>query len=102
AFVPYEKMDAAEGRGTLPALRIRPSRQQRPLPGMRGGDSGGGDFGSQMRRRLFNLLAAVSIMLCVAILTMWVRSARTQDEIGIVGARRYSAVSLQGGLLFEV
>ena len=35
-----------------------------------------------MRRRLFNILAAVSLVLCIAFLTAWVRSSYAQEWIG--------------------
>jgi len=51
---------------------------------MRDGDSGGRARrrrGGQMKRRLFNLLAAVSLVLCLATLPLWVRSYWRSDDL---------------------
>jgi hypothetical protein len=36
-----------------------------------------------VKRRLFNVLAAVSLVLCVAIVAMWIRSYRVHDAVEI-------------------
>src|SRR3989442_11894291 len=36
-----------------------------------------------MRRRLFNLLTAVSLLLCISVVTLWVRSYWRYDKIGV-------------------
>jgi hypothetical protein len=33
-----------------------------------------------MPRRLFTVLSALSLLLCVAVVVLWVRSGRTADE----------------------
>ena len=36
-----------------------------------------------MRRRLLNVIAALSLLVCVAVCVLWVRSQRTSDVIGV-------------------
>src|SRR5687767_9332047 len=52
-------------------MRLRPPRDAGPLPGVRGG---GYDAAVPMRRKLFTLCSAVSLLLCAAVCVLWVRS----------------------------
>jgi hypothetical protein len=57
-----------------------------------------------MRRRVFNLLAAVSLLLFVATVIMWVRSYPTTaggETFSAVGPIGIEVQSLRGGLLIE-
>src|SRR5688572_6877251 len=61
----------------LPHLRLRPAGEQRQVPGVRHGDpaaSGGGRRSERVRRWVFNLLAAVSLVLCSITLILWLLS----------------------------
>ena len=50
-----------------------------------------------MKRRLLNLLTALSLLLCVAMLVLWVRSSRRRDGIWYTtGSARYSLHSYRG------
>ncbi len=60
-------------------LRLRPSRHPRPLPGVW---DRGEAFAHLMRRKLFNLAAALSLLLTVAVCVLWVRSYWTADVAG--------------------
>ena len=40
-------------------------------------------MGSGLRRRLLNLLTALSLLLCVAVCVLWVRSYAVADQIVI-------------------
>ncbi|MDB5289449.1 MAG: hypothetical protein JWL69_690 [Phycisphaerales bacterium] len=64
----------------LSHLRLRPSRDARPLPGMRRGADG--SEGECMRRRAFTLLTGLSLLLCVATCGLWLRSYWYQDDVG--------------------
>ena len=64
-----------------------------------------------MRRRLLNLLTALSLLLFVAVVTLWVRSYRVNDRLNIwpVGAspggaecRSYNLRSGKGGMAFWI
>src|SRR5262245_7225441 len=77
-----------QGR-VLPGLRLRPPRHAAAMSGMRGGT--GGVISStwqHMKRRLFNLLAAVSLVLCVAMGALWIRSVLVVDQVQTAN-RRY-------------
>src|SRR5687768_3088186 len=67
----------------LSSVRLRSSRQQGPLPGMRYDDAAGtDDFASdRMKRSAFNILVAVSLVLCLLTVTMWLRSYGRTDAI---------------------
>src|SRR5687768_9297651 len=52
---------AKVGAGTLAFLRLRPPRDALGVPGVRGG---GYDAAVPMRRKLFTLCSAVSLLLC--------------------------------------
>src|SRR5438067_13455446 len=47
----------------------------------RDADAGGRWRGQGMRRRLFTVLSALSLLLCVATAVLWVRSCRVADVI---------------------
>jgi hypothetical protein len=51
------------------------------MPGMREGGLDNGYNAGDMRRKLFNVLSAVSLVLCVATAVMWVRSVSQCDSI---------------------
>ena len=54
-----------------------------------------------MRRRLLNLLTALSLLLFVAVCVMWVRSYFAADQIGVANARAYvRCAAIHGGSLF--
>jgi hypothetical protein len=53
-----------------------------------------------MTRRLLNLLTVLSLLLCVAVVALWVRSGRREDRVGrLVRGARYTAVSSGGTLV---
>src|SRR5437868_13862276 len=49
-----------------------------------------------MRRHLYNLLAAGSLLLCVAVSALWVRSYREADCVTVTRYRCYGFTSWQG------
>ena len=53
-----------------------------------------------VRRRLFTLLSALSLLLCIAVCVLWVRSYRTVDMLHVRTAGRISHVSPYGGSLW--
>ena len=55
----------------MSGLRLRPARHAGPVPGMRYNRT---DPTLRMKRRLLNLLTALSLLLCVAVVALWVRS----------------------------
>jgi hypothetical protein len=57
---------------------------------------------SAVKRRLFNVLAAVSLVLCMATLLLWLRRSRTADAIGYGRSieRRYWIITHTGGVEF--
>ena len=53
-----------------------------------------------MKRRLLNLLTALSLLLCVAVVTFWVRSHRTADLVHLrTQGRFFYATTYRGRLL---
>jgi hypothetical protein len=52
-----------------------------------------------MRRKLFNLAAAVSLVLCAGAVAWWVRSHWVSETIGRVGERRVVVLNSGGGSL---
>ena len=55
-----------------------------------------------MKRRLLNLLTAVSLLLCAATVALWVRSAEVSDMVGLTwGARSVWAKSRAGSVELE-
>jgi hypothetical protein len=55
---------------------------------------------SAVKRRLFNVLAVVSLMLCVAMAALWARSCFAADEIWYGAADSYIAIlSVRGRIL---
>src|SRR5688572_14125699 len=59
-----------------PLLRLRPSRAT-PRVRRRAGDA------SRMKRRLHNLVTALSLQLCVAMVALWVRSYFCYDLLAV-------------------
>ena len=55
-----------------------------------------------MRRRLLNFLTALSLLLCVAVCVLWVRSHYYPESWAFEGGRRYTVVSLRGTMMLEV
>ena len=56
-----------------------------------------------MRRNLFNVAAWVSLVLCLAITAVWVRSYWRADSIGRIGqARCPGIISMPGSLSFDI
>src|SRR5688500_1299965 len=58
-------------------MQLRPPRHAGAVPGMRAGPH----EGTSMRRRLFAILSAVSLLLFVAVVVMWVRSYDPGDFV---------------------
>jgi hypothetical protein len=54
-----------------------------------------------MRRRLFTLLSALSLLLCVGTCAVWVRSGRHADVVTFAGRDRWRAVSVGGGVMLD-
>ena len=55
-----------------------------------------------MLRRLFTLLSAVSLVLCVATCVLWVRSYRVWDEVRVRGERQVDLLARRGAVLLNV
>ena len=57
-----------------------------------------------LKRRLFNLAAAVSLVVCVAIVALWIRSYRIADDISWTSSHYSSSVGSMNGrmVLFAV
>ena len=55
-----------------------------------------------MRRLLLNLAAAVSLVLCLAMAALWVRSYFSRDTLSIVHDRKFVFSSTPGGVQLEV
>jgi hypothetical protein len=53
-----------------------------------------------VRRRLFNLAAAVSLLLCVVSAAWWIRSYWVCDTVGRVGEAKVVVVTSAGGTLY--
>ena len=51
------------------------------------------------RRRLFTLCSALSLLLCAALAVMWLRSNRTEDHLGRVGANKVVIAASVNGLV---
>src|SRR5687768_11781525 len=61
--------EGAQGQWTLLPLRLRPAGHAQPLPRMRNGrPTRSGQEGDGMKRWTFNILAALSLLLCLAVL----------------------------------
>ena len=52
-----------------------------------------------MARRLFTLLSAASLLLCLGTCALWARSAFVADEIAFVAPRSYTSAQSAGGRL---
>jgi hypothetical protein len=76
-----EPAKAAAGIGPLRVLRVRPAGDAGPLPGMRC---------DAVNRRLLNLLTFLSLLLCVAVCLLWVRSYWVADAVHRVRGQPYS------------
>src|SRR5688572_5612032 len=57
-------------------MRLRPPRYARALPGVWGYE------GNSMRRKLFTFFLFVSLLLCVGVCVLWVRSLARCDSVG--------------------
>jgi hypothetical protein len=59
-----------------------------------------------MKRRLFNVLAMLSLLLCVAVLVSWVHSHRSYDAVGFwpfpSSPRVYGVITDEGTICFAV
>ena len=76
---------ATETFRTLLPVRLRPPRHTRTLPGMRDAYNPGKiDRMKPFRSRLFNGMAALSLLLCVTTAGLCVRSYWRQDEIAFL------------------
>jgi hypothetical protein len=52
-------------------------------------------------RRVFNVAALLSLVLCLATVSLWVRSYWVQDYAARIGLRQYVTASCRGQLIFE-
>lgn len=52
-----------------------------------------------MRRRLFNLATAASLLLCLAMVMLWLRSYSTTQYVGWASANQFCGVLSMGGLV---
>ena len=52
-----------------------------------------------VRHRLFTLSSVLSLLLCAALAVMWLRSNRTEDHLGRVGANKVVVASSVNGLV---
>src|SRR4051812_24246945 len=70
----------------MPHLRLRPPRHARPLPGMRDASRAAtrGRIG-RVKRRLFNLAVAVSLLICITTCVMWARSRYALEGLAVHG-----------------
>src|SRR4051794_23768024 len=59
----------------LPHVRLRSSRHARPLPGVWQNEDHG------MKRKLLTFFSFVSLLLCLAVCVLWVRSYRATDDV---------------------
>src|SRR4051794_21240423 len=59
---------SSTSHSTLPHVRLRPPRHARPLPGVRYTED------HSMKRKLFTFFSALTLLLCVAVCVLWVRS----------------------------
>src|SRR5688500_6142897 len=73
---------------TLPLVRVRLAGQQGPMSRVR--DAHHGD--TCMKRHLLNLVTAVSLLLCVATVVLWVRSYWVGDRVSWARGGRVDAV----------
>src|SRR5438128_12471190 len=65
-------------RRAMRLLRLRPPRHPRPLPRMRY-NSRQGERMKRLRRIIFNALAVLSLLLCIATAALWIRSYSAAD-----------------------
>ena len=65
---------------------------------MRGG---GGDESIGMKQRLVNVLSALSLLVLVAAVVLWVRSYWVIDRVGFASGQLYRAISGGGGVFLE-
>lgn len=77
------------------AVRLRHPRHARPMPGMW---DGARKSWEQMRRWIFNFLAAISLVFCIAMSALWVRSDRTWDALVIQSCIQKDHVLLRRGI----
>src|SRR5688572_19735210 len=84
----------------MPQLRLRPAGEQGAMSGMRDGDWLASDRrGECMKRRLFNILSALSLLLCVVLGVLWARSYRMADAIGYSDKDTAGALTTADGFL---
>jgi hypothetical protein len=84
----------------LSHLRLRPACHLRPLSGVRDGSA---DEGDDVKRRLFTSLAAMSLLLCVATVALWVRSYWNGYEVCYHrGERLYETRATCGSFFISV
>src|SRR5688500_15770522 len=90
---PTRSRKVAAAPRPLPQLRLRPPRHAGPMPGVRP-HPGRSD---SLKRRLLNLLTALSLLVCVAVVVLWVRSYRVGSVFGyytgLAGDGWYRSVS---------
>src|SRR4051794_18199815 len=88
----------------MPRLRLRPPRHAGAMSGMRdGGGRRHRDRGRTVKRYFFAILSAISLLLCAAMLTLWLRSYWRQDRLaalwfpaGTHSMRNFELVSRRG------
>src|SRR3954447_18620022 len=85
------------------------------MPRVRGGCGDIANCECRVKRRIFTILAAVFMLLTVALIGLWIRSARTVDAWSLFQLKHYddkpypefyvehvwSATSSRGGLKFQ-
>jgi hypothetical protein len=69
-----------EAKRNLPRLRVRPPRDARPLPGMRGGACRRGSRMKRLLRWMFNGSSVTSAALCLAACLLWLRNRSPRDD----------------------
>src|SRR5437879_3352077 len=77
-------------------MRLRPSRHAGSLPGMRDGPSGKGE---RLRRKLFTILSAISLVLCAITTLFWIRSHTHGDYVQRYREPRDLEILSNGGIV---
>ena len=74
----------------MPRLRVRRSGHAGEVSGV---------WGDAMKRRLVNLVTLLSLLLCVAVVGLWVRSYRVSDILERSNGHRHFALHSVNGLM---
>ena len=59
--------------------------------------TGSGGYNQQVLRRLLNLLTALSLLLCVVVVALWVRSRQATDYVQWTDTRHFPGLASSGG-----